>query len=349
MLLRQRICEYRSSTQLWSIICAVLCVLTPALSAAPQAIPQALLSATSHEFGIVKQGTRVGQVFTVRNEGTASLTLELLQLTQPGMTAKFKPQVAPAAEGTIRLEWNTAQVKGPVEGIAILRLNDPLRREVRFVLKGTVQPPIEFQPFAAVFLSAFRGETLERAVKIINNEDRPLKILGLEPSSDYFTARVETVEAGKTYDLRVSTKPDAPFGRVQQQLSLRTDHPEQDRLRVLVNVLIKPDVYANPETIDFGQVQLADLSGRPRLLDLLTQTFLVKTRRGDMQLKSVRSDLDFLDIKQSPPEGKAGAFRVDVGLVQQRLRPGPISGVIRIVTDDPRFPKIAVPVRGEIR
>ncbi len=230
-----------------------------------------------------------------------------------------------------------------------MRLNDPLRPEVRFVLKGTVQPPIEFQPFAAVFLSAFRGETVQSIVRIVNNEDRPLKILGMEPSSDRFAAEIQTVQEGKTYELRVASKPDAPLGRVQEPLYLLTDHPERSRLRVLVNVLIKPDVYVNPEGVDFGQIQLAEITGRPGLLDLLSQTFMVKTRQGEMQLKSVLSDLDFLDIKQSPPAGKANAFRIDIGLVQQRLKAGLISGAIRIATNDPRFPEITVPVRGEIK
>ena len=330
-----------------SIVCVLLSFLIPPLSAAQA--PQAVVSTTSHEFGIVKQGTRIGQVFTVRNAGTASLTLDLVQFTQPGMTARFKPEIPPGAEGPIRIEWDTSPVKGPVEGVAIVRLNDPLRPEIRFVLKGTVQPPIEFQPFAAIFLSAFRGESVERSVRILNHEDRPLKILGLESNSERFTAAVQTIEEGKNYELHVAAKPAAPFGRAQEILYLLTDHPERGRLRVLVNVLIKPDVYVNPEGVDFGQVLIAEISKSPGLLDLLNQTFMVKTRYGEMQLKSVHSDLDFLDIKQSPQEGLASAFRIDVGLVLRLLRPGPIEGSIILATSDPRFSDIRVPVRGELK
>jgi len=337
----------RFSTEVSTTIFVLLCILCPALSGAQA--PQVVVPATSHEFGIVKQGARIAQVFTVRNEGTDNLTLELVQLTQPGMTARFKPEVAPSAEGTIRLEWDTAQVKGPVEGTAILRLNDPVRPEVQFVLRGTVQPPIEFQPFAAIFLSAFRGESVERSVRILNHEDRPLKILGLESNSERFTAAVQTIEEGKNYELHVAAKPAAPFGRAQEILYLLTDHPERGRLRVLVNVLIKPDVYVNPEGVDFGQVLIAEISKSPGLLDLLNQTFMVKTRYGEMQLKSVHSDLDFLDIKQSPQEGLASAFRIDVGLVLRLLRPGPIEGSIILATSDPRFSDIRVPVRGELK
>jgi hypothetical protein len=347
MSLRQRNNGLRSSIEAFSIVGALLCILCPALGSAQA--PQAIVSATSHECGHVKQGVRIEQVFTVRNGGTASLTFDLVQLTQPGMTAKFKPAIPPGAEGAIHLEWDTSRVKGPVEGVAVIGLNDPQRPKVQFVITAVVQPPIEFQPFAAVFLSAYRDEIVQSAVRILNNEDRPLKILGMEPTSDRITAAIQTVEAGKIYELCVSVKPDAPFGRVQESLYLLTDHPERSRLRVLVNVLIKPDAYVNPEEVDFGQIQIAEIARNSALLGFLTQTFIVKTRHGEMQLKSVQSDLDFLDIKQSPQEGKAGAFRIDVSLVQRLMRSGPISGSIRITTMDPRFPEITVPVRGEIK
>jgi len=310
---------------------------------------KAVLSTTNYEFGIVKQGERTGQAFRVRNDGTGVLTLQLVQMTQPGMTARFKPEIAPGAEEVVRLEWDTSRVKGQVEGVAVLRLNDPLQPEMRLVLKGTVQPSIEFQPFAAVFLSAFRGEKVESSVRILNHEDRPLKVLGLEADSQRFTATVQTVEDGKIYELHVTARPDAPLGSAKESLYLLTDHPEHSRLRVLVNMLIKSDVYANPDAVDFGQVQMTELNGKPGLLDLLNQTLVIKTRRGEMQIKSIHSDLNFLDIRQSPPQGNAATFRIDVGLAQALLRPGPISGSIRITTSDPDFPEITIPVRGEIR
>lgn len=96
-------------------------------------------------------------------------------------------------------------------------------------------------------------------------------------------------------------------------------------------------------------VEKAEISGSPGLLNLLGQTFLVKTRQGEISLTSVGSDLDFLEIRQFPPEGKSATFRIDVGLKHAKLRPGPISGSIRIATSDPRFPELTVPVRGEIR
>jgi hypothetical protein len=329
------------------LLCLLGGLLLPSLSDAQT--PRATLGSPSHDFGLVKQGERIAHGFQIRNEGTADLTLQVGELTLPGMTARLPSHIAPGAEGTIRLEWDTSRAKGPLEGAAVVRLNDPRQPEVQFVLKAEVQPPIEFQPFAAFFFSAFRGETPQQRVRLLNHEERPLKILGLETTSTRFTAAIQTVEPGKLYELTATVKADAAFGRSQETLSVLTDHPTRKRLTVLVNVLVKPDVYVNPEAVEFDPVQLADFSTGPGQRNLPMETFLVKTRQDEIALTSVSTDLDCLDIKQSPPEGTSGIFRIDVRLQPARLRTGPIAGSIRIRTSDPRFPELSVPVRGEVR
>jgi hypothetical protein len=54
-----------------------------------------------------------------------------------------------------------------------------------------------------------------------------------------------------------------------------------------------------------------------------------------------------LSITRSPT-GRGQAFRVDVSLVHEKLKPGPIKGTIRILTDDKEFPELIVPVRGDV-
>jgi hypothetical protein len=122
------------------------------------------------------------------------------------------------------------------------------------------------------------------------------------------------------------------------------------RLIVPVNVLVKPDVYVNPETIDFGRVSSKELSNKPSALELLTQSLIVRKRTGSFSITAVTSDIPFVTTRRSP-DGNVGSevFRIDVALVADRLRPGPIGGTVTIVTDDKEFPEIVVPVRGEIQ
>jgi len=307
-----------------------------------------LISGRSHDFGVVKEGEKVVHVFTVRNETETPLRIRAVDLSEPEMKARFNPVIPPRSEGSITVEWDTAHRKGQVEAEAIVRLSEPAQSDVTLNLKGIVKPPIDIIPYAAVFFSVFKGESSERTVTIINNDDRPLSITQVEADGTSFVASVETIEAGKIYQLRVKVPSDVPPGRYMEAVYLHTDHPTRSRLRIGVNVLVKNDLYANPEVVDFGTVSLDQLAKAPSLLELLTQTFLVKARSGDFKIKSIVSDIPLLHISKEP-SGPSQTFQISVGLVEERMQPGRITGTLRIATDDDAFPELVVPVRGELR
>ncbi len=114
-----------------------------------------------------------------------------------------------------------------------------------------------------------------------------------------------------------------------------------------VNVFVKPDVYANPDALDFGRIVRQELLRSPGLLDLRTQTFMVKRRAGAFEVKSVTCDLPFVSVRKTP-EGKSPVFRLDVAIRPELMRTGSAVGRIRLETTDPAFPEILVPVRAAI-
>ena len=77
------------------------------------------------------------------------------------------------------------------------------------------------------------------------------------------------------------------------------------------------DVYANPETVDFGPVAARELADNSSVLDLLTQSFTVRKRAGSFSITAVTSDLPFVTIRRSPEgKGSSEAFRIDVALMK---------------------------------
>ncbi len=310
--------------------------------------PKAVLLDQRYDFGIVKRGEKIVHRFHLRNEGSAPLNLQRAELTVPGMKVSYRKVMAPGNEGTVIVEWNTEHVNGKQEARILLYCDDASQHQLQMLLEGSVQPPIEFQPYPAVFLSLFQGESGERSVQILNHEDRPLRILKLEPSADYFTPVLRTVSEGKEYQLTVKVGPNAPAGRHQDLVSIRTDDAASPELRVLVNVLVKTDVYVNPERLDFGEVSLEQLRLDPSRSDFVSETFMVKKRAGTLMISSITSDLDALTIRRDP-EGTSGSFQVDVKLVPAILHPGELRGTIRIHTSDRAFPEFLVPVSASIR
>ena len=310
--------------------------------------PRAVLGPTEHDFGSVRQGEKVVWLFRLRNDGDTPLELKGIQFSRSGMSGRLPATVAPGGEAIISLEWTTERVQGRVRGVAVVETNDPRARAVPLMLAGTVLGLVEIEPVPAVFLSAFRGEDVRRDLTIRSNQPGPITMRLDSPRGAHYVADLEAVEPGRSWRLIVRPAPATPPGRYTETLELQSGDPAIGKLRLPVHVFVKADLYANPEEIDFGSIHLSGLAQAPSGLPFLTQTFLVKTRRGEFEITSIDADVPALEITRSPA-GSSGTFRIDVGLAPDRLKAGPIRGSIRIVTTDRDFPELIVPVRGAVR
>jgi hypothetical protein len=302
----------------------------------------------THTFGTVKQGETITHTFVIRNSGKVPLKIARMELSEQGMTARMKPVISPGGEGQVTVRWDTGRVKGYVSGEIVLHPDDPVQPAIFLCLKGVVKPPLEVLPSRTLFLSVFKGESIEQTVTIVNNEAQPLAIKRLEPHGQHFLAEFRTVDPGKVYQLVVRVPPETPPGRYSEGLDLHTDQAGRSPIKIAVNVLVRTELYVFPDSVDFGTMSLAELTQTPSLVESMTQPLLVKKRQGDFEIKSVTSDLPLFRISQEP-SGRSGTFRIDVSLDRDKLRLGKVEGLLRIRTDDREFPELLIPVRGELR
>jgi hypothetical protein len=266
----------------------------------------------------------------------------------PGMKARFKPLVNPGTEGSVTVEWDTTHLTGEIEGQGVIHFTDESRAPTPLLLKGVVKPPLEILPFPVIFLSAFRGENNERHLSIINNEDQPL-IIRLAPTpGKCLIASLATIQPGRSYDLKVKIESGILPGRYDEDLSISTDSAKIGTVTIPVHLFVKPDLYANPDTVDFGRVSANQLQSNSRTRQFLTQTFLVKKRAGEFEITQLSSDVPGIQINQDPARQKSSTFRIDVALDAQKIRPGKLEGSLEIYTNDADFPLIRVPVTGYV-
>jgi hypothetical protein len=235
-----------------------------------------------------------------------------------------------------------------VSAEAVVRFQDSSIPALKLTLNGVVRASIELLPQPAVFFSVFKGETAERRIRIVNNDKNPLAIKGVEAQSTHFTAEIEPVEPGRAYELIVRVPRDVAPGRYMESATVLTDRAERPRLTVSVNVLVKTDLYANPETIDFGTINLTDIERSPRRLELLTQPVMLRRRQGTFEIKSIQTSIPAVTVVQEPVTGRRESFRLDVSLVKSKLQQGPLEGTIRILTTAEDFPEIVVKVSGTV-
>lgn len=304
----------------------------------------------THDFGTVRQGDPLVHAFVIRNEGTAPLTILRVDLSTPGTKTRFKKTLLPSESGQIVMEWDTSKLQGEFEAEAVVHLTDPQQPRVSLSLTAVVIAPIAFDPSPEVFFSAYRGETPERTVQVINNEGRPLTIIGAESPSNHYDVSVKTVRDGFAYEIRVKIRPDVPFGRYPSEpIYLRTDSPDRPRLQLLANLLVKPDFYAVPEDVNFGTLRLESLMRQTQLAALLKQSIAVAYREGSVEIERIESDVAALHIAQTPSSGSSQRFRLDVSLMPDKATKGSLAGSIRLITTNPAIPPLVIPVRGEVR
>jgi len=245
------------------------------------------------------------------------------------------------------VEWTTSHQQGKVEAEAVVRMNDPARPEERLVVRGDVQGPIELKPLPEVFLSAFQGEIASRALTLVNHQKQPIAARLIKQGGAHFTSRLRPMEAGDLFELVVEIAPGVTTGHYDESLMIEVDGPEPARLEVPVHLLVRADLYASPDVVDFGDIRLGRSAQAPGVLDLLRQTILVKKRAGEFRVASFRTDVPALVLTKAPL-GSSSTFRIEVALSPERLARGTLSGSIWIETDDRTIPEIVIPVHGQI-
>jgi len=301
------------------------------------------------DFGVVKQGERLSHVFQIWNTGDAALHIEKVEMSAAGMTSRFRDEVLPGEGAPITVQWNTTGFSGDVDATAIIYTNDVNQPQIQLNLKATVKPPIEFDPFPAVFFTVYQDEAPEKHIRIVNHEDAPLELGKVDAPENHYMVQLKTIFPGREFELAIHVRPGVPFGRYTEPIYIETNLLPRPRLQIQANLFVKPELYAFPEKIDFGPVRLSDLEQNPRLGRLLSHTAVVTSRTRALEILSIHSDIPFLRFAYDEPEGPHQKYRVTVDLIRENLKIGRVQGVIAIHTTDELRPVLEIPVQGEIR
>ena len=316
------------------------------LSYAEPPVPRGIVVNDTYDFGSVRQGAPVSHAFIIKNAGEGPLRITGAKLSMPGMKVRVAPVEVPAqGEGAVTVELVTEHLAGAFEGETQIQWNDPARSGAWLKLKGYVVPRIAIEPMPAVFLSAFTAEPAERTLTITNNEPQPLTITSVEHSAR-LSVSVAEVELGKVFILTARSVNGVPAGRYEESLTLMTDKPGANRINLPVHLWVKPDLYANPENVDFGTLRVEEVQ-RSDVTAFLTQTFFLKRRGDAFRIKAIVCDSSAVDVTQSPA-GPSNSFQIDVRLRPEALRRGSLDGKIRVMTTDPRFPEVVIPLSGTL-
>ena len=308
--------------------------------ASPDAAQVADASSPVANFGTLTLTEPLEHTFHLQNDGTEVLDITTVQLQPPLVAVRATSRIAPGETGRLTVRLGQPRRKGPFDGEIVVRFKQASAGTRSFRLRGSLVPPIELQPSYGFYVVAQRGEVVERSLEVVNHEQTPLDIVGIEYDGSRFTPTIDTLEAGRRYRVTVRTKADAPAGRGSESVRLVSSNAKYGTLPIQAHVWIKERVYAFPDSLDFGVIDTARQAG-----DTIEQSIMVYQVGGKDFRVAAETNAGFLSLSVSG-SGSGDRYKVTAFINPDKLPAGLIDRSVVVTTNDPEFPTIVIPVRG---
>ncbi len=294
-------------------------------------------------FGEVVQGETVEHTFMIGND--EPVDLRITEVVSRLSTVSVVDSVVPAGgETAVRLAIDTRRMKGPISEVAqIVFAGD---REPEYLsLRGRVVLPLQLTPQDRVyFLNTVRGEPATEEILVINHRPDPVRLLSVESSDPTFQVRADTLSDGRRYQLRVDLNPEAPPGRYEGTITLRTDSPEDAVREIPALAIVRDLVNTSISRVDFSTTLISGLDFQAAA----RRTVQVRRHQGtDFEVTAATTDVSMLDV-EIEPRTPGESYLVHLSINRERVVPGAFSGTLRIETNDPTAPLLELPITGTL-
>lgn len=264
--------------------------------------------------------------------------------------AEFDKAIPPGREGTIKATIDGKKLfTGMFEKNFTVNTNDPENKQFVLTVQGTVQRVFELS--REMKWSGFTDDELKLEVNITNLLTTPIHIKSVRWADDVrgkeledrIGLKIETVEKGKKYLLKIWKKKELRPDNVMTNIILTTDFPKLPEKAIPMSIVVQNDVQIYPDRLYFGEMVIPAGATKP-----FDRTFNIVAARGDSLkiLKALPSRDDMTVKIQELQPGKS--FRGTVW-VRPETRLGQYAGSIKIYTNYPKYKELILDIVGSVR
>lgn len=309
---------------------------------APGPAPRLVFEAKDWSFGKEIAGATVEHVFKFKNAGDAEL---LIRRVKPscGCTAALlsRERLAPGDAGEVRVTFATRDRPLGSQDVQVqVFSNDPGDDHVAVLhVRGETANLLQVVPTAISFQPFLHGTKKEGKISILPLDVPAVALVGVECSDPALRVDSQPFERSgkKGFELTVTVPPEAPIGKIDARLLVKTDHPKQPLVYVPV----------------FGTIH-GRISVFPERLLLFAQDIVAHEPVITVQRLAGEGLLP-IEAVEAPPYLAAEVVELVPGKraeVRLKLKPdaprGPFAGVVRIFMRDAEKAVFDVSVIGEI-
>jgi hypothetical protein len=264
--------------------------------------------------------------------------------------ADYDKVIPPGQEGKVNIKIDGKKLfPGVFEKSFTVKTNDPDNAQFVLTVTGTVKKTFEFSK--EMRWSGFVDDKFAFEVDVTNLLPTPIHItaarwgdeVAAQGLSEKIGLKLETIEKGKKYRLKLWKKKDLVPENFVANIVLTTDLPKIKEKTVQMSIIVQKEVEIYPDRLYYGEMIIP-----PGATKAFDRTFNIVSARGDSLkiLKAVPNRDDMTVKIQELQPGKS--FRGTVW-IRPSSRLGQYAGSVKIYTNNPKNPEIVLDVVGSIR
>jgi hypothetical protein len=316
-------------------------------SASKVSAPKIEIAPEMKDAGTVPKGHVIDTTFVVKNAGGSDL---VITDARPGCgctVASFDKLIKPGAEGKIITSVDTKNFAGPISKSLLVLSNDPDRPQINLFIKAMVKPFVDVLPQPYVRFAVVKGDSDSRDV-IVFSEEKTFKPAVAETAQSYVKAEITPAgekdkiagRAGEQYKLHITITGDAPEGLLNAPIRIATGVAQQPTVEIPVSGLVRERVSVTPKLVNFGNFT----AGK----DPITRNVVVNNNKPQSQIKVTRAEVSVPGFITDVVPTQEGVSYTVVIKASDKIKKGPIDGVVKLYTTDKEKAVIELPLKGEV-
>ncbi|MDD4857124.1 MAG: hypothetical protein PHD74_03360 [Candidatus Krumholzibacteria bacterium] len=264
--------------------------------------------------------------------------------------ADFEKVIPPGREGKIDVKIDGKKLfPGLFEKNFVVNTNDSGSKQFTLTVQGTVRKVFDFS--RQLSWTGFTDDELKFDVDITNLLATPITIKSVRWAENArnkdFTqkldAKLDAIEKGRKYHLRISEKKRPAYGSFIVDLVLATDYPKLAEKTISITFVIRSDVELLPDKLYFGEMLIP--YGATKAFD---KEFRIVAARGD-SLEIIKAVPSRDDISVKIQELQPGKTFMGTVWVRPQDRMGLYTGSIKIYTNYPKCKELTLDINGSVR